>query len=249
MLRRTGPWTLWGVAVLLFAGSLTFATLRASKQDEAQVERFGARSHSDRDRSLGKHVDRLIAEGQRTFRFDTFGDEVFWEDALKLHQAIAGAANGGVGPGLSPRQALELGLKVDVEALPGHVRAALRARRLNLDDSAVTLVLLDLDAVVGLKGFQDRHRRLTSIGLTCAVCHSTVDDSFAPGIGRRLDGWANRDLNIGVIAALAPDLSVVATLVDTTQDIVRDVLRSLRPGPERVATGRSGAVPEVTVRG
>jgi len=170
-----------------------------------------------------------IARGRQTFRHDTFGDEAFWGDTIHLDDAIAGAANGGVGPGLSPRNALALGLKVDVEALPRSIRQQLAAGTVNLDDPAVTLLLLQINAVVGVKGFFSGGT-LASVGIQCALCHSTVDDSFAPGIGERRDGWANRDLNVGAIVALAPDLSVLASLLGVSQDTVRQVLRSWGPG-------------------
>ncbi|HEU4727943.1 MAG TPA: hypothetical protein VFT22_08650 [Kofleriaceae bacterium] len=162
--------------------------------------------------------------GRRTFRFDTFGDEAFWGGTLGLHKAIAGAANGGVGAGVSPRTALAVGLKVDVDALSWDLRDALAAGRVDLDDPASTLVLLRANAVVGLTGVFDRKGTLTSIGIQCALCHSTVDSSFAPGIGHRLDGWANRDLDVGTIVSLAPDLSVVAGLLGVDQATVRSVL-------------------------
>ncbi len=178
---------------------------------------------------------RLLAEGRDTFRFDTFGDEDFWGGTLQLHQAIAGVANGGVGPGVSPRTALAVGLKVDAEALPPAVREALRAGRVDLDDPAVTLALLQLDAVIGVKGFFDQKGALSSVGIRCALCHSTVDDSFAPGIGRRLDGWPNQDLNVGAIVSLAPNLQPVADLLSlagTPVDVatVRQVLSTWGPG-------------------
>ncbi|HET7505147.1 MAG TPA: hypothetical protein VFK02_29210 [Kofleriaceae bacterium] len=162
--------------------------------------------------------------GRKTFRFDTFGDEAFWGGTLGLHRAIAGSANAGVGGGVSPRTALAVGLKVDVDALPKDLRDALAAGRVDLDSPASTLTLLRLKAVVGLTGVFDRAGTLTSIGIQCSLCHSTVDDSFAPGIGRRLDGWANRDLDVGTIISLAPDLSVVAGLLGVDQATVRSVL-------------------------
>jgi hypothetical protein len=172
---------------------------------------------------------RLIDEGRQTFRFDTFGDEAYWGDTLKLHQAIAGCANDGVGDGVSPKAALAVGLKVDVAALPADLVSAIQAGRVDLDDPATTLALLKLDAVVGVTGVFDGER-LKSFGIQCAFCHSTVDDAFAPGIGHRLDGWANRDLNVGAILALAPDLSALSTLLGVSQDTVRRVLRSWGPG-------------------
>ena len=172
---------------------------------------------------------RAIDAGRRTFRHDTFGDEAFWGDTLRLHEAIAGAANGGVGPGLSPATALELGLKVNVDALPRPVRRQILRGEVDLEDPAVTLLLLQQDAVIGVKGFFNGGN-LRSVGIQCALCHSTVDDSLAPGIGRRLDGWANRDLDVGQITALAPDLSVFADLLGVSQQTVREVLRSWGPG-------------------
>ncbi|HEX5418940.1 MAG TPA: hypothetical protein VFY39_03000, partial [Gammaproteobacteria bacterium] len=116
----------------------------------------------------------MLAEGRETFRHDTFGDEEFWGGQLELHQAIAGAANGGVGPGVSPAQALALGLKVDSTALPAALKQKLRRGQVDLNDPAVTVALLSLDAVVGVKGFFDDSGALVSVGITCAVCHSTV---------------------------------------------------------------------------
>jgi hypothetical protein len=173
---------------------------------------------------------KMLDDGQRTFRFDTFGDEAFWGGALKLHQAIAGAANGGVGPGVSPATALAVGLKVDAEALPSQVLNAIRHGNVDFNDPAVTLALLDLNAVVGITGHRGTDGRLASVGIQCSLCHSTVDDSVTRGIGRRLDGWPNRDLNVGAIVALAPDLSVVADLLQTDQATVRTVLNSWGPG-------------------
>jgi mono/diheme cytochrome c family protein len=173
---------------------------------------------------------RTIHEGRDIFRNSTFGSEDFWGGQLRLHRAIAGAANGGVGSGLSPRAALSLGLKVDVSSLPLSVRRAIQSGTLNLDDPKNTLALLKLGAVVGLTGFFDDDRRLQSVGIQCALCHATVDDSFAPGIGRQLDGWANRDLNIGAIVALAPRLEPIAQLLGVDVGTVRTVLRSWGPG-------------------
>jgi Cytochrome c peroxidase len=179
-------------------------------------------------------VDRnardLITEGRRIFRFDTFGDQAFWGDTLKLHQAIAGAAQGGVGPGVSARTALAAGLKVDMEALPSSLRNDLTLGRVNLDDPATTLALLKLNAVLGVTGIFDTNGKIQSMGIQCAFCHSTVDDSFAPGIGHRLDGWANRDLNVGAIIALSPDLSVLTKLLGVDDATVRTVLKSWGPG-------------------
>lgn len=184
----------------------------------------------DFDRAIRAYNARLIESGRQIFRFDTFGDEVFWGDALKLHRAIAGAANGGVGPGLSPQAALAAGLKVDQDALPRPLQTQLRQGRVDLTDPATTLALLRLDAVVGVKGFFDRSGRLSSVGIQCALCHSTVDNAFAPGIGERLDGWPNRDLNVGAIIALAPDLTPFTSALGVDDATVRTVLHSWGPG-------------------
>ncbi|HSJ90250.1 MAG TPA: hypothetical protein VK909_23770, partial [Anaerolineales bacterium] len=172
----------------------------------------------------------LIAEGKQIFRYDTFGDQDFWGGQLKLHQAIEGEQFGGVGPGVSPATALSVGLKVDVKALPYSLRKQLRFGKVDLNDPAVTLALLKLNAVVGVTGFFNDDGSMSSIGITCAFCHSTVDDSFAPGIGKRLDGWANRDLNVGAIVALSPDLSPFETLLGVDRATVVAVLHSWGPG-------------------
>jgi hypothetical protein len=173
---------------------------------------------------------RVLEEGRRTFRFDTFGSEAFFGDTIKLHQALEGAAHGGVGPGVSPRTALALGLKVDVQALPPQLQNSLRRGEVNLDDPATTLALLQLNAVVGLTGLFNPDGSLKSVGIQCALCHSTVNDSFAPGIGQRLDGWANRDLNVGAIINLAPDLSALDTLLGVSDATTRSVLQGWGPG-------------------
>jgi len=182
------------------------------------------------DAAVWQNATVMIARGRSTFRFDNFGNEDFWGGALRLHEAIAGAANGGVGPGLSPKAALGLGLKVDVKALPPPLVKQLKAGQVDLDDPAATVALLSLNAVVGVRGFFDDSKRLRSIGITCALCHSTVDDSLAPGIGHRLDGWANRDLDIGTIAAFAPSVAPFAQLLGVDEPTMRKVFGSWGPG-------------------
>jgi cytochrome c553 len=172
----------------------------------------------------------MLGQGRQTFRFDTFGDEAFWGDTLKLHRAIAGARQGGVGPGVSPQTALAVGLKVDIDALPQSVVEGLKRGAVDLTDPATTLALMKANAVVGVTGLFGADGRLQSMGIQCALCHSTVDDSFAPGIGHRRDGWANRDLNVGAIIALAPDLSVLTNLLGVDDATVRTVLNSWGPG-------------------
>jgi hypothetical protein len=138
-------------------------------------------------------------DGKAIFRFDTFGDEQLWTDVLQMQHAVAG---------VSPATALSVGLKVDVDALPADVKNALKAGQVDLNDPAVTIQLLKLNAVVGLVGkVVGANDNLAKIGITCALCHSTVDDSFAPGIGKRLDGWPNRTLNVGAIVALSPAIA------------------------------------------
>jgi len=189
-----------------------------------------ARASNDGDSANADHSsDSRFARGRQTFRFDTFGDEAYWGDTLGLHKAIEGAKLGGVGPGVSPATALSVGLKVDVDALPESLILALKLGRVNLNDPATTVALLKLNAVVGVTA-TGKGPGLDTIGIQCAFCHSTVDDSLAPGIGHRLDGWANRDLNVGAIVALAPNLQPVANLLGTDQATVRAVLNSWGPG-------------------
>jgi hypothetical protein len=153
--------------------------------------------HKNDDGDDDERKDRGIRDGQRIFRYDTFGDEQLWTDVLRMHEVIAT---------VPPAIALAVGLKVDVEALPPEVINALRAGQVDLTNPAVTVELLRLKAVVGVRGNVNELGQLTSVGVTCALCHSSVDDSFTTGIGRRLDGWANTDLNVGAIAALSPAL-------------------------------------------
>jgi cytochrome c2 len=188
------------------------------------------RALSQNDRNINAHARNAVAEGRQIFRFDTFGSEAFFGDALQLHKAIAGAKNGGVGPGVSPKTALAVGLKVDADALPENLKAQIKAGKVNLDDPATTLALLQLNAVVGLTGKFDQSGKIQSLGAQCALCHSQVDDSFAPGIGKRLDGWANRDLNIGLIVSLAPNLKPFTDLLGVDEATVKKVLTSWGPG-------------------
>jgi mono/diheme cytochrome c family protein len=190
----------------------------------------GNRGAPEADRETDRNAQRAVADGRRTFRFDTFGDEAFWGDTIKLHQAIAGSRFGGIGPGLSPRAALALGLKVDADALPGPLQERLKTGKVDLDDPANTLALLRLNAVVGVTGRFDAGGTLRSVGIQCALCHSAVDNSLAQGIGRRLDGWANRDLNVGAVVNLAPDLSAVARILGVSEATVRAVLAAWGPG-------------------
>ena len=182
------------------------------------------------DAENARHAQAMLDDGKKIFRFDTFGSEAFWGDALQLHKAIAGEKNGGVGPGVSPKTALSVGLKVDAHALPGALKTQIKAGKVNLDDPATTLALLKLNAVVGVTAFTNSDGGVKSMGIQCAFCHSTVDNSFAPGIGRRLDGWANRDLNVGAIVSLAPNLKPFTDLLGVDLATVKKVLASWGPG-------------------
>jgi hypothetical protein len=206
----------------LLAAALGLAAAAAANGDDRSP-----RSRSELAAAV--HAQRTLEEGRRTFRFDTFGDEEFWGGQLRLHDAIRGEALGGVGPGVSPNAAIALGLKVDARKLPSSLVRNLLRGRVDLDDPATTLALLRLDAVIGVTGFFDGET-LQSVGIQCALCHTTVDDAVAPGIGRRRDGWANRDLDVGALIASAPDLGAFAELLGVSQDAVRTVLRSWGPG-------------------
>jgi hypothetical protein len=211
--------TAFAICLLIFAAALTRTIIAHDSDDNDRGKRDAVAAHA-RD---------LVRQGRQIFRFDTFGDEAFWGDTLRLHQAIAGARLGGVGPGVSPATALAVGLKVDVEALPASLQAAIQRHEVNLNDPATTLGLLRLNAVVGLTGIFDG-ARLSSIGIQCALCHSDVDNSFAPGIGKRRDGWPNRDLNVGAIVALAPNLAPVSELLGVDDATLRAVLSAWGPG-------------------
>jgi mono/diheme cytochrome c family protein len=193
------------------------------------------------DQKIINDSQRMVDEGRQTFRFDTFGSEAFFGDTLQLHKAVEGAAfaaDGGFGPGVSPVTALSVGLKVDMDAVPPATLAAVAASPAALNDPATTLALLKLNAVVGLTGDFNPDGSLKTLGVQCALCHSTVDDaSGIKGVGHRLDGFANQDLNVGAILNLAPDagLTPVAQLLSSggqRVDVptVRKVLQSWGPG-------------------
>lgn len=224
------------VASLLIAGliGLTVLALDVRSSNTTAEASSGAQTaegtNSDFDAAIRLNSQQMFDQGRKTFRFDTFGSEAYWGDTLKLHQAIEGEKLGGVGPGVSPKTALAVGLKVDVDALPPALVEQLKAGKVNLDDPATTLALLKLNAVVGVTGFFNPQGNLQSMGIQCAFCHSTVNDSLAPGIGRRLDGWPNRDLNVGAIVALAPSLKPLTELLGADEATVRKVLNSWGPG-------------------
>ncbi len=209
-----------GAGVLLLLGGVLFnGTVSAmTNHSRGHVGRVDAQTMA------------LVKQGRNVFRYDTFGDQAVWGGVLGLQKAIEGAKLGGVGPGVSPKTALAPGLKVDATKIPQKVVAAIKAGKVNLNDPAVTLALLKLNAVVGVRGFFNRKGTLKSVGITCAVCHSTVDDSFAPGIGKRLDGWPNQDLNVGAIVAAAPNLKPLEDALQADEATVKKVLLGWGPG-------------------
>ncbi len=179
------------------------------------------------DASIHDSGEDLMKKGKAVFRYETFGDESFWTDKLKLHKAIADSKHGGNGAGLAPKDALAAGLKVDLAILPKFLKDKIKAGTF-LDDPLVTLELLKINAVLGVVGKFDGDGNIVSVGITCASCHSTVNSKT--GIGSRLDGWANRDLNVGAIIAMAPDLSALEQLLGVDNATVKKVLNSWGPG-------------------
>src|SRR5215472_10111363 len=218
-IRRSG--LILAICVLMAAAWSVVA--KSGEADAPQAQ-------SPNDTIISNYAQQMLTQGKEIFRFDTFGDEAFWGDALRLHEAIAGEKQGGVGPGVSPKTALAVGLKVDLDALPASLVDQLKAGKVNLDDPATTLALLKLNSVVGVTGHFDRQGKLVSMGIQCALCHSTVDDALVPGIGHRLDGWGARDLNVGAIVSLAPNLKPVADELGVDIPTVKKVLASWGPG-------------------
>jgi hypothetical protein len=218
--------------LLLASGSIVLLVMSMTLLTRCNGNSNGQTGSSPEKKAdpISDNANKMLEEGRQVFRFETFGDEVYWTDALQLHKSILGEKNGGVGPGLSPKAALAAGLKVDMEVIPADVAEAIKAGKVNLDDPAVTLTLLQLNAVVGVKGTFDSKKNLVSIGITCASCHSTVDDAFAPGIGHRLDGWANRDLNVGAIVSMAANLKPLTDALSVDEATVKKVLASWGPG-------------------
>ena len=217
-----------GIGIGILAISSLAAAVWAS-QPASRKGRTPAAQQSF-DQQIQANAKRMLEEGKQIFRFDTFGSEDFWGGKLRLHEALAGEKLGGVGPGVSPKTALSLGLKVDAAALPAKLVAQIKAGKVDLDSPATTAALLKLNAVVGVTGFFTPEGKLRSVGIQCALCHSTVDDSFAPGIGKRLDGWGNRDLNVGAIVATAPNLQPFSELLGVDVATVKAVLNSWGPG-------------------
>jgi hypothetical protein len=213
----------------LFLLGFVFLRLILGSQPQVAVQ-TATHKISGFDTAIEKHAQQMIESGRHIFRYDTFGSEAFWGDTLQLHRAIAGAKNGGVGDGVSPKTALSVGLKVDADALPDSLKQQLKEGKVNLDDPATTLALLKLNSVVGVTGLFDEKGNLRSMGIQCAFCHATVDDSLAPGIGKRLDGWANRDLNVGAIVSLAPNPKPFTDMLGVNVETLKKVLKSWGPG-------------------
>src|SRR2546426_8584813 len=227
MTRRLKP---LGLTVVLLAGATAACVSKPQGVDTNPAALAQQAPEPSFDSRIERHSNEMLKAGRKIFRYDTFGSEEFWGGKLRLHEAIAGEKHGGVGPGVTARQALQLGLKVDIGALPKILVEAIRGRSVDLDKVETTLELLRANAVVGVTGFFDKDKRMTAMGIQCALCHSTVDDSFSAGIGRRLDGWPNRDLNVGAIVAIAPSLKPFVDLLGVDDATVRTVLRSWGPG-------------------
>lgn len=210
-------------------GSFIFliVLIQCNPPKKNQREKSDASGNEDAwNASIQQNAAEMMEKGKAVFRFETFGDEAFWTEKLQLNKAIAGEGAGGVGPGLTPKAALDAGLKVDLDVLPEAVKEQIKEGKI-LDDVKVTLTLIELNAVVGVVG-DVKDGELKSIGLTCAVCHSTVDSET--GIGRRLDGWPNQDLNVGAIISMAPDLSIFTENLDVDIETLKKVLASWGPG-------------------
>jgi len=235
--RFVSKWAVVGVTgtaviALVTAIAAHSQTSRGSETSGAVTEPLGPVVKAlANDKTIAENANALLERGRAIFRFETFGDERWWTDTIQLHKAIAGERHGGAGGGVSPATALAVGLKVDINAVPRNIQQQVRLGKIDLGDPAVTLALLEVDAIVGVKAtLSDDRNSIKKLGVTCALCHSMVDDSFAPGIGHRRDGWPNRDLNVGLIVSLAPNLQPIADLLQTDVPTVKTVLNSWGPG-------------------
>ncbi len=239
----------WVVPLATLVPVLACLSGPKSVQTNPAVE--AEKTRLDFDGRIDKNSSDMLTEGRKIFRYDSFGSEDFWGGQLRLHEAILGAKLGGVGPGLTPKAALEAGLKVDIGKLPKILVEAVKGGKVSLEDPETTLELLRADSVVGVKGVFDAQKNLVSIGITCAICHSTVDDAFAKGIGGRLDGWPNRDLNIGAVVAMAPDGQAVLGSSRRGRSDGAQGAERLGPGPVRrgAEPGRQGGAPGRQDRG
>lgn len=206
---------------------LTLSFIQCSTQKQTRENPDDSAGTTSWNTAIQENANEMLDKGKAVFRFETFGDEAFWTDQLQLHKAIADAKHGGIGDGLTPEAALKAGLKVDLSIIPGPLKKQIQEGDF-LNTNATTLDLLRVNAVIGVVGKFDGDGNLSSIGLTCAVCHSTVASST--GIGNRLDGWPNRDLNVGAIIGMAPKLDVFEQLLGVDNKTVKKVLDSWGPG-------------------
>ena len=225
---------------LVAAAALSCGSVKPPQQTPQNVAVKQAPEESYQ-KTIDDNAKKMVEEGRAVFRDETFGSEHFWGDQLRLHEVIAGEKHGGKGQGLTPRTALALGLRVDFGRVPSAIGSVIKGGTLSFDDPENTNNLLKHDAVVGVKAFY-KGEQMVSIGITCAFCHSTTDDNFAKGIGRRLDGWPNRDLDVGKIVSLAPNLRPIADLLGVDVATVKKVLESWGPGKydaELLADGKA----------
>jgi hypothetical protein len=212
-------------SIILLVMSMTIL-VQCSTQPKLRARADRSGDPDDFNDAIRKSADDLMDKGKAVFRYETFGDEVFWTDKLQLHKVLVDKKHGGIGDGITPKDALALGLRVDLQLLPGFLKKKIQEGKF-LDDPWVTKELLKINAVVGVKAkFEDG--LITSVGITCASCHSTVQSET--GIGSRRDGWPNRDLNVGAIIALAPNLSEYAKMLDMDLPTVKKILASWGPG-------------------
>jgi hypothetical protein len=213
----------WGVFLMGIA--LVMVQCGTQKMKRTQTDESG--NPNAFDAAIRKNADDLFEKGKAVFRYETFGDESFWTDVLQINKVIADSKHGGLGEGLTPKAALDAGLKVDLDILPGVLKKKIEEGKF-LDDPWVTLELLKVNAVLGVVGKFDGDGNLKSVGLTCAVCHSTVENPT--GIGKRMDGWPNQDLNVGAILSLTPGLKDYCKLLGVEEAQLRKVIAAWGPG-------------------
>ena len=224
-----------GASIASMLGTSCSSEPASSSVDAVQTGDCPEGGSSDAGGDAGspcRSFSNLVAQGKTTFRFDTFGDEAFWTDKLKLNTAIAGSAHdGGVGPGLSPKAALGLGLKVDADALPSALAQQIQAGQVNLDDPATTLALLDLNAIVGIKGKLSADKNsLASLGITLRSLPFDGRQFLLAGNWKAARWLAQSRFDVGAIISLAPDLSPFTMLLGVDDATVRTVLAAWGPG-------------------